>query len=151
MARLLIVAHTPSPAVQELLEAARSGATLPELDMVSVQTEPALSATASDVLAADAVLLITPVNIGYMSGALKHFFDTIYYPCLEARRGMPYGLIVHGNNDTGGAVRSVAKIADALGWQLGGPVVEVVGAPGRDDVTRSADLGSLLTALAADQ
>src|SRR5580700_7352529 len=52
-----------------------------------------------------------PANIGYMSGALKHFFDGIYYPCLEATRRRPYGLYVHGASDTGGAVRAVESIA----------------------------------------
>src|SRR3712207_8818071 len=53
----------------------------------------------SDLLAADGVLLGTPANIGYMSGALKHFFDTVYYPCLDATVGLPYGVYVHGNED----------------------------------------------------
>ena len=82
MSRMLIVHHTPSPAVRQLLEAVAAGAGIPDLAEVDVQIEPALSATAADLLAADAVLLLTPANIGYMSGALKHFFDTVYYPCL---------------------------------------------------------------------
>jgi hypothetical protein len=100
--RLLIVHHTPSPAVRALLEAARQSLSIPELQTVEVHAEPALSATASDVLAADAVLLLTPANIGYMSGAAKHFFDTIYYPCMDATRALPWGLVVHGNDCSGG-------------------------------------------------
>src|SRR3954464_9532379 len=104
---LLVVHHTPSPALQSLLEAARAGAALvPGVDIV---TRPALTAGAADVLSADAVLLGTPANLGYMSGALKHFFDTVYYPCLEAKIGMPYGVYVHGQNDTTGAVRSLTS------------------------------------------
>ena len=51
-------------------------------------------------LEADGYLLGTPANLGYMSGALKHFFDQIYYPCLDATSGRPFGVYVHGNNDT---------------------------------------------------
>ena len=38
-----------------------------------------------------------------MSGALKHFFDTIYHLCMDAT-GDALGLVVHGNDDTAGAV-----------------------------------------------
>jgi NAD(P)H-dependent FMN reductase len=144
--RLLIVHHTPSPAVRALLEEIVAGARLPELAEVEVDVEPALSATASDLLAADAVVLSTPANIGYMSGALKHFFDTVYYPCLDATRGLPWGLLVHGNDDTVGAVRSVTKIAEALRWRQVAPVVSVVGPPEAADLTAARELGATVCA-----
>ena len=50
---LLVVHHTPSPSLQELLEAVRDGAGHEELAEVEVVCRPALSATASDLLAAD--------------------------------------------------------------------------------------------------
>jgi multimeric flavodoxin WrbA len=150
-AHLLVVHHTPSPAVRELLEAILDAARQPELAEVEIRAEPALSATASDVLAADGIVLLTPANIGYMSGALKHFFDTVYYPCLDATRGMPWGLVVHGNDDTSGAVRSVEKVAGALGWERVAPVVEVVAAPTRPDVSAAAELGATVAAVALER
>jgi multimeric flavodoxin WrbA len=84
MPHLLVVHHTPSPAMQELLEAALEGLRADGLEAVETQVRPALGATTSDVLAADGFVLGTPANIGYMSGALKHFFDTVYYQCLQA-------------------------------------------------------------------
>jgi hypothetical protein len=75
-----------------------------------------------------------PANIGYMSGALKHFFDGIYYPCLEATRRRPYGLYVHGGMDTGGAVRAEEAIATGLQWRAVRPPVCVTGTPGRPDL-----------------
>jgi multimeric flavodoxin WrbA len=149
--RLLVVHHTPSPAVRALLEAILAGADEPELAQVEVVAEPALSATASDVLAADALVLLTPANIGYMSGALKHFFDTVYYPCLDATRGMPWGLVVHGNDDTTGAIRSVEKIAGALQWQRAAAVVSVVAAPTGPDVAGARELGAILAATALER
>lgn len=146
-ARLLVVHHTPSPAVRELLEAVVAGASVRELAEVEVVVEPALSATASDVLSAAGIVLLTPANIGYMSGALKHFFDTIYYPCLDATRGMPWGLVVHGNDDTTGAVRSVEKVAGALKWERVAPVVEIVAAPRPPDVSSARDLGATVAAV----
>ncbi len=138
--------HTPSPAVRELLEAILSGARLPELAQVHVVAEPALSATASDVLAADALVLLTPANIGYMSGALKHFLDGVYYPCLDAKPHLPWGLVVHGNDDTSGAIRSVERIATAMGWQRVAPVLSVIGRPDRRDVAAAQELGSTVAA-----
>jgi multimeric flavodoxin WrbA len=128
---LLIVHHTTSPATQELLEAARSGAAADGIEGVEVVVRPALSASAVDVLAADGFLLGTPANIGYLSGAMKHFFDTVYYPCLEAKTGAPYGLYVHGNQDTTGAIRAAESITKAMGWRRVHEPVTVAGAPGR--------------------
>jgi len=133
--RLLVVHHTTSPALEAMLQAALAGARDPELDAVDVVTVPALAGCVPDVLAADGFLLGTPANIGYMSGALKHFFDQIYYPCLHAKNGAPFGLYVHGNSDTGGAVRAVASITAGLGWAEVSKPVAVVG-PVTTDVER---------------
>lgn len=146
MARLLIVHHTASPATQELLEAVRAGAQTDEIEGVDVVTRPALAATATDVLDADGYVLGTPVNIGYMSGALKHFFDQVYYPCLEATTRRPYGLYVHGNNDATGAVRAVEAIAGGLGWRRVRPPVVVIGGVGRDAREECWELGATTAA-----
>ena len=88
---------------------------------------PRLAATAIDVLDADGYLLGTPANLGYMSGALKHFFDQIYYPCLDATVGRPFGFWVHGNDDTTGAVRAIEVVTTGLRWRLAQAPVSVVG------------------------
>jgi multimeric flavodoxin WrbA len=146
MPRLLIVHHTASPALQAMLEAVVSGATDPEITGVEVVRRPALTATAVDMLDADGVLLGTPANIGYMSGALKHFFDQVYYPCLDATAGRPYGLYVHGNSDTGGAVRAVESIAGGLRWRRALEPVAVLGTPDKADLERCWELGAVLAA-----
>jgi multimeric flavodoxin WrbA len=144
MKRLLIVHHTTSPNLQAMYEAVRSGATTDEIDGVEVVARPALSATAVDVLDADAYLLGTSVNIGYMSGALKHFFDTVYYPCLEATTRRPYALYVHGNNDATGAVRAVEAIATGLQWRRVRPPVVVIGEPGKQHLEDCRELGAVV-------
>jgi NAD(P)H-dependent FMN reductase len=146
MARLLVIHHTPSPPTHALLDAVRSGATDPAIEGVDVVLQPALALTVPDVLAADAYLLGTPANFGYMSGALKHAFDTIYYPCLDATRGRPYALWVHGNDDTAGAVRAVEMITTGLGWVPARPPVEVVGAPDKAALELVWDLGATMAA-----
>src|SRR5215831_13965536 len=132
MAVLLIVHHTTSPALQAMFEAVLAGARTDEIEGVEVVVAPALTAGAADVLAADGYLLGTPANIGYMSGALKHFFDGIYYPCLEATQRRPYGLYVHGASDTTGAVKAVEAITTGLNWRQVRPPVLVIGQPSKE-------------------
>ena len=136
--------------MQALLEAVREGARDPEIEGVEVVTRPALSAGPADVLAADGVLLGTPANIGYMSGALKHFFDGVYYPLLQDSKGLPYGLWVHGGDDTTGAVRAVEKVVTGLSWRPVAEPVSVTGAPDRDALERCRELGGTLAALLMD-
>jgi multimeric flavodoxin WrbA len=143
---LLIVHHTPSPAMQAMFEAVVSGATDPEIEGVEVVRRAALSATAADVLTADGYLLGTPANIGYMSGALKHFFDTVYYPCLDSTTGRPYGLYVHGNQGTEGAVRAVESITKGMGWAKAADTVAVLGEPAKQDLQACWELGATLAA-----
>jgi multimeric flavodoxin WrbA len=151
MARLLIVHHTPSPAVHALLDAVKAGATDPAIGPIEVVTRAALHATAVDVLEADGYLLGTPANLGSMSGALKHFFDTIYYPCLEDTAGRPWSLFVHGNDDTAGAVRDVERIVKGLRWTLAQPVLSITGHPTRADTDAAWELGAATAATVAER
>lgn len=146
MARLLVVHHTPSPPTHSLLQAVRSGAEDDAIEGVEVVLRPALGLTVPDVLEADGYLLGTPANFGYMSGALKHAFDTIYYPSLDATRGRPYALWVHGNDDTAGAVRSVETIATGLGWVRTRPALEVVGPLDQATLDAAWELGAATAA-----
>ena len=146
VARLLIVHHTPSPALHTMFEAVREGATDPAIEGVEVVARAALEATAPDVLGADGYLLGTPANLGTMSGALKHFFDTIYYPCLESTGRRPYGLYVHGSSDVDGAVRDVGRIVTGLRWQQAQPPVLVTGAVDPPDREALWELGAAVAA-----
>ena len=147
MPRLLVVHHTPSPALQALLEGVLEGAAL--VDGVEVVARPALTCSPMEVLEADGVVLGTPANIGYMSGALKHFFDQAYYPCLTATVGRPYGLYVHGGDDVAGAVRSVDRVATGLRWRQAAPVLEVRGGVDRAAREGAVELGGTLAATLA--
>jgi len=146
MARLLIVHHTPSPHCQAMFEAVVSGATDPEIEGVEVVRRPALSVSATDVLEADGYVLGTPANLGYMSGALKHAFDTVYYPCLDATRGRPFGLYLHGNQGTEGAEKALTAITTGLGWVKSAEYVVVSGKPSKDDLEACWELGATVAA-----
>ncbi|MGI9579552.1 MAG: flavodoxin family protein, partial [Microthrixaceae bacterium] len=117
MARLLIVHHSPTEHLQRLTDAVLDGAGHPDIEGVEVVVRPALEASLDDALTADAYLLGTPANLGYMSGALKHFFDSTYNDCLEVTSGRPWGLWIHGATDTTGARLAVERIVTGLGWR----------------------------------
>ncbi|WP_290052304.1 flavodoxin family protein [Nocardia nova] len=146
MPTLLIIHHTPSPFLQGMFEAVVAGATDPEIEGVEVVRRAALAVTASDVLAADGYVLGTPANLGYMSGALKHAFDTFYYPCLDSTRGRPFGVYIHGNQGTEGAERSITTVTTGMGWQQAAAPVIVTGQPGKDDREKCWELGATIAA-----
>nr|WP_051162090.1 NAD(P)H-dependent oxidoreductase [Nocardia transvalensis] len=132
--------------MQDMFEAVLSGATDPEIEEVEVVRRAALAVTASDVLAADGYLLGTPANLGYMSGALKHAFDTFYYPCLDSTRGRPFGYYIHGNQGTEGAERSIDSVTTGLGWEKSAAPVVATGPVTKDLRERCWELGGTVAA-----
>jgi multimeric flavodoxin WrbA len=115
--QLLVVAHVPSANTLRLAEAVLRGARNPEIGGVSVRHLPPLEAGPADVLGADGLVLGTTENLGYMSGALKDFFDRIYYPCLDQTQGLAYALYIRAGHDGTGTRRAVETIVTGLGWR----------------------------------
>jgi len=161
MPTLLVVHHSPTASMQRLTDAVRSGAGDDALEGVSVRCVAALDASADDVLAADGVVLGTPANFGYMSGALKHFFDSTFLQVGGslgedgsgvAKTGgrLPSGLYVHGRYDVTGAVRAVLAITGALPWRQVAPVLEVLGDVTDGDLASAYELGATVAALSVE-
>ena len=115
--RLLIVAHAPSPNTLRLRDAVLEGAGDPEIANVEARWIAPLEAGPEDVLAADALILGTTENLGYMSGALKDFFDRSYNPCLEKTQGLPYAAYIRGRHDGTGTRRAIDSITSGLRWR----------------------------------
>ena len=114
--QLLIVAHAPSPNTRKLAEAALRGARHPDIEQVETRWVPPLEAQPQDVLQAAAIILGTTENLGYMSGALKDFFDRCYYPVLEEKQGLPCALYIRAGMDGTGTRRAVESIVTGLRW-----------------------------------
>ena len=163
MAQLLIVHHSPTKSMRALTDAVVAGATQDEIEGVEVVERAALEATAEDVLAADGYVLGTTANFGYMSGALKHFFDSTFLQIGGAldpsgaadesegtTTGRPYGLYVHGRYDTTGAVLSVESIVGALGWRQAFNNVEVMGDVTDEHLAAAEELGATIAAVLAE-
>jgi multimeric flavodoxin WrbA len=140
--RLLVVHHTPSPTTRAMHEAVLGGLRQEGLEEVEVVVRPALTCSPVEAMECDGYLLGTPANIGWMSGALKHWFDQVYYVAMDVMAGRPYGLWVHGQNDTTGAVKSVETLASALRMRKVAEPVCVVGEPTKHDLDALAELSA---------
>jgi NAD(P)H-dependent FMN reductase len=160
MPRLLVIHHCPSRSMQVLTDAVLAGAHDPDIQGVDVVARPALEATADDVLASEGYILGSTANFGYMSGALKHFFDTTFLQVggnLDEQGGAPgsagttakrpFGLYVHGRYDTTGAVRSILSITGALGWRQAAAAQEVLGVVDDAAIRSAYELGGTVAAL----
>lgn len=125
--RLLIVYHSATGGTQRMLDAVVAGARDPGVSGIEVCVRAALAASADEVRGATGILLGTPENFGYMSGALKDFFDRIYYPCLEHTQGLRYGVFIRAGNDGQGALAAIERITIGLRWHAIAPPVIVKG------------------------
>lgn len=112
---LLIVAHAPSPNTARLRDALSEAAT--GIDSIAVRCLSPFDAGPEDVMAAAGIILMTTENLGYMSGALKDFFDRVYYPCLDHTQGLPYALVIRAGHDGTGTRRGVETIVTGLRWR----------------------------------
>ena len=150
MATLLVVTHAPTPATQRLREASVRIAQDADVFGTSVEvvTLDALSATAPEVFArADAYLFGTPVNFGYLSGALKHSFDCTYTALLGKVTGRPFSYWMHGRYDATGAVRAMEAITTGLELRQAAEPVVCIGDVTDADEEAAAELGGTLAAL----
>ena len=92
-----------------MAQAVAAGASLEE--NVETRLEPAPQAGLEELLWADALIFGTPENFGYMSGALKDFFDRTFYPAQGKVQQVPYAIFVKCGTDGTGAVTSIERIA----------------------------------------
>jgi multimeric flavodoxin WrbA len=144
--QLLVVYHSRSGGTQAMTDAFVAGATDDAIDDVDVRVLRAPDATADDVRAADAVVIGTPENFGYMSGLVKDFLERIYYSCIEHTAGLPYALYVKASTDGQGAVTSVERIVTGLKWKSVQPPVVVVGDLHDEHLAQCTELGMAMAA-----
>ncbi|MDX1711243.1 MAG: flavodoxin family protein [Rhodovibrionaceae bacterium] len=143
---LLIVAHAPSPNTRKMAEAVLAGTRHPDIEGVEAKHIPPLEAGPDDVLAADGLILGTTENLGYMSGALKDFFDRSYYPVLEETQGLPYALYIRAGRDGTGTKRAVESIATGLRWKAVQDPLICRGEWQEDFVQQCEELGTMMAA-----
>lgn len=143
---LLVVYHSQSGNTEALSKAIVDGARDAEISNVDVRYLRAVDAGPDDLLWAQALILGTPENFGYLSGGMKDFLDRTFYPVEGKLQPLPYALFISAGNDGSGAVRALRRIAP------GYPLVEVqeplivVGAPESDGLARCRELGMTMAA-----
>lgn len=138
--------HSPTLPTRGIADAVLQGARLDGIEGVEVIERAALDATIEDVLAADGYILGTTANFGYISGALKHFFDTTFNATHEVTKKRPFSYWIHGGYDTTGAETAMKSITTGYGWSLVADPLIFTGEVDEQYVQRAADLGSTLAA-----
>ena len=144
--RLLVVYHSMSGGTQAMTDAVVAGATDDAISGVHVVVQRAFDTVPDDVRQCNGIILGTPSNFGYMSGALKDFFDRVFYEVVNDTPGRPYALYVKASTDGDGAVRSVERIVAGLRWKAIAPPLVVTGDLRPDDLDRCHELGATMAA-----
>ena len=145
MKHLLIIHHPPGK-LGRMASAVYEGATHPDVEGVDVRLATCFESGPEDLLRADGLILGTQENFGYMSGAMKDFFDRTFYPCEGKREGLPYCLFIGCGNDGRGALAAVRRIAQGFPFREALEPVIVRGALDDDGLRRCRDLGLAMAA-----
>jgi len=149
MKKLLIIAHTPSVNTRTLAAALLEGSHHPDIQGVESELVSPFDCDAERVLNSDAILLFTTENFGYMSGALKDFFERIYYPCLDdpvRNEGKPFALVIRAGLDGTGTDIAVHKITSGLQWREVQTTLCCKGDYQTDFIEQCHELGATLAA-----
>lgn len=143
MKHLLVVWSSQSGRTEALMRAACAGAA-EFADEVELRCIGALAAGLDDLLWADGLIVATPENFGYLSGAVKDFLDRTYYPAEGKVDGLPYAMLVSAGNDGTGAVRALERIASGYRWKRICEPLIVRGEPDGAALAKCRELGAML-------
>ncbi|MDB5970997.1 MAG: flavodoxin [Hydrocarboniphaga sp.] len=143
--QLLLVYASQSGRTRQLIDAALDGAA-EFADEVECRLLHGLQAGVDELMSCDGLLIGTPENFGYMSGAIKDFLDRTYYPCEGRRIGLPYALLISAGNDGSGALRGIERIASGFAWKAVAEPLIVIGEPDQAALQRAREIGQTLAA-----
>ncbi len=142
---LLIVYHSKTGKNGKMADAIHQGATHPDVN-IEVRFLRALDAGPDDLLWADGIIFGTPENFGYMSGAMKDFFDRTFYEVEGQVDAKPYAIVVGAGNDGQGAVTSIQRICNGYNFKEVQEPIIVVGDLEEQHLAACNELGMGLAA-----
>ena len=129
-----------------MADAVIAGAKSEDFENVNVVAKSPFDANADDLLNASALILGTPENFGYMSGALKDFFDRTFYEVEGKISPLPYAMFVKAGNDGTGAVAAIRRIAPGYPFIESQDPVIVKGTLTKEDLEKCFNLGITIAA-----
>jgi multimeric flavodoxin WrbA len=144
--KLLVVSHAPSENTQRMLQAIIKGACHGDIENVEVKTLTPLETQPEDIISAQAIIIGTTENLGYMAGLIKDVFDRCYYPCLDHTQGLPFTFYVRAGHDGTGTRRAIESITKGLRWKLVQAPLICKGDFKEEFVTQCEDLGLAMAA-----
>ena len=97
MAKILIVYHSRTGNTEKMAKAVAEGAA--GIEHTELIVRKAFDASLEDLLYCDGIAIGTPENFGYMSGAMKDFFDRTFYPSQGKVFKKPYVIFISAGND----------------------------------------------------
>lgn len=129
-----------------MADAVYDGATDDALEDTHVVMKQALEADATDLLAADGLILGTPENFGYMSGGMKDFLDRTFYEVEGKLKPLPCGIFISAGNDGSGALTAIRRIGKGYPFvEVQEPIV-VKGEATSEEIESCRELGMALAA-----
>ena len=146
MRKLLIIGHIPSSNTLRLREAVLCGAKKIQSEIVDLDCKTPFEANALDTLSADAIILGTTENLGYMSGALKDFFDRTYNETIGKKEGLPCAIYIRAGMDGTGTRRAIESIISGQKWRLVQAPLIFRGEWNEDFVRQAEELGEAICA-----
>lgn len=144
--KLVVISHAPSENTKRLLDAVIRGASNHEVSNVDVRYIAPLDTRPEDIKTAQAIIIGTTENLGYMAGLIKDVFDRCYYECLENTQGLPFTFYVRAGHDGTGTRRAIESIAKGLRWRLVQEPLICRGTFDEEFITQCEELGLTMAA-----
>lgn len=144
--KLVIISHAPSENTKRMLEAVIKGANNQDVANVDVRYISPLDTRPEDIKTAQAIIIGTTENLGYMAGLIKDVFDRCYYECLDSTQGLPFTFYIRAGNDGTGTKRAIESITTGLRWRLVQEPLICRGEFTEDFITQCGDLGMTMAA-----